>query len=185
MGPLHLRLALPGAAMLALTPFPAQAQLDDSTVAAVMAECRKIADHDARMACYDNIPLGTGPVASAGSGAAASAPAPTASPAPPAPPAPPPAQQFGSNQLPRERTAGSADQAREAITASVTDAAERSPGIYLLTLDNGTQWQLVDAAPPSYNPPWRGSDVEIASAAMGSYMLRYDGQRGLRIRRVK
>lgn len=179
MAPLHLRLSLPGYTMgltlLALAPVPAQAQLDDSTVAAIMGECRKIADHDARMACYDNIPLGAGAVAP-----------PAPSPAPPASTAPQAqAQQFGANQLPRERAPAADRQGREAITASVTDAAERAPGIYLLTLDNGTQWQLVDAAPPSYNPPWRGSDVEIASAAMGSYMLRYDGQRGLRIRRVK
>jgi hypothetical protein len=97
----------------------------------------------------------------------------------------PPSQPrgFGSNQLPRTAPERAAEP--HELTANVAGAAEREPGVYLLTLEDGTQWQFVDAAPRSYAPPRAGSKVEIVAAAMGSYLLRFDGQRALRVRRVR
>lgn len=142
-------------AVAALSPSVVAAQIDDAT----MRECRRIADSAARVACYDNIPLGEEPRAA------------------------PQPRDFGSNQLPRAAPARTAEP--EDITATVASAAEREPGVYLLTLEDGTQWQFVDAAPRSYAPPRRGSTVEIMPASMGSYLLRFGEQRALRVRRVR
>lgn len=146
-----------------LSPAAAHAQLDDATIGRVMRECRRIADTSGRVACYDNIPLGEDPQAT--------------------PAAAPPPRGFGSNQLPRAEPERAVD--ADEMTATVASAVEREPGVYLLTLEDGTQWQFVDAAPRSYAPPRRGSRVEIIAASMGSYLLRHAGQRALRVRRVR
>lgn len=157
-------LALAGLAAVALSPDVAQAQFDDPTVTTIMRECRKIEDATARTACYDNIPLGdaaTPPITAVA-----------------------PRQNFGSNQLPPRPGPDDATEPDE-ITATVSASIEREPGIYLLTLEDGAQWQFVESAPPAYNPPGRGSKVEISRASLGSYLLRYAGQSAIRARRVR
>jgi hypothetical protein len=149
-----------------LAPATAHAQLSDGTVASILRECRKIADTAARVACYDNIPLGEQ--------AAAAPPAPANASAP---------RGFGANQLPQTPEERAAEP--EELTAAVASAVQREPGIYLITLEDGSQWQFVDPAPPSFEPPRRGATVEISSASLGSYLLRYAGQRALRARRVR
>jgi hypothetical protein len=155
-------------------PVSAAAQLDDAAVASIFRECRKIEAADARMACYDNVPLG---VPSAGEVPGSSA----RQAAPPVPPTH--AAGFGANQLPR-RAAESAS-APSRITAVLADAAVLTPGVYVLTLEDGTQWQFVDTVGSSYGAPRRGSTVEIAAAALGSYLLTFDSQRAVRVRRVR
>src|SRR5690606_37088826 len=166
---LRIKLLLGGMGVLAV-PTGAAAQLSESAVVDILRECRKIGDVAARAACYDNIPLGQ-------PGAAPLEQAPAASPsaAPAASPAP---SRFGSNQLPQARGAEAGEP--EQINARVTAVTQREPGIYLLTMEDGAQWQFVDAAPSSYDAPRRGSEVEIFSAALGSYQIRYAGQRALR-----
>ncbi len=162
-------LALAGiACAFAMTP-AAQAQVDDRTAVSVMRECRKIADVSARVACYDNIPVDAAPVAAA----------------PPAPAPAPSAQGFGADQLPREPRPRRAEPSAQELTARLARAQERQPGIWLLTLEDGAQWQFVDAMPASYNPPGKDSSVRIESAALGSYLMYYGGQRAVRIRRVR
>jgi hypothetical protein len=159
------------AAWAMLVPATGAAQVGDRGLAAALGECRKIADPGGRTACYDAIPLGE--------------------PAQPAPAAPPLASRpeqpagtgFGSNQLPRAPAAG--EREPERISAQVSQAVERQPGIYLQTLADGTQWEFVDSAPARYDPPRSGSSVEIIRASMGSYLLRYAGQRSVRARRVR
>jgi hypothetical protein len=162
--PQSAALSLAGLAAVALTPTVAHAQLDDRTVTTIMRECRKIEDAAARTACYDNIPLGQGAT-------------PSAAPAPPR-------QDFGGNQL-QPRPQPDAPAELDEITATVAASIEREPGIYLLTLEDGAQWQFVESAPPAYNPPGRGSKVEIGRASLGSYLLRYAGQSAIRARRVR
>ena len=159
-------IALAGIAAMVLAPGVAHAQLDDRTVTSIMRECRKIEDATARTACYDNIPLG---------GAAAPSTPAVASPA---------RQGFGSNQLP-PRPEPLAVAEPDEITATVIAAVEREPGIYLLTLEDGAQWQFVESAPLTYDPPRRGSKIEIIEAALGSYLLRYADQTAIRARRVR
>jgi len=154
------KLAL-GAALPALVALPATAQPDDRPLRERLRACAGIAEVAARVACYDAI----------------SADEPAASSAPAAAPA-----GFGGNQL-RARAAGAAE--AEAIEATVADAVERQPGIHLLTLEDGAQWQFVESVPASYSPPRRGSTVEIRGASLGSYQLRFRGQAAVRVRRVR
>lgn len=159
------------AAILMLIPASGQAQGADRGLAELLRKCRKLADLDARTACYDGIALDEE--------------------APQEKPAAPPSLAdgerqagtgFGGNQLPRT---SAPDPEPERISTRVERAVERQPGIYLLTLEDGTQWQFVDAAPTAYDPPRAGSSVEIIRAAMGSYLIRYAGQRSVRARRVR
>lgn len=172
---LRIKLLLGGMGVLAAVPTGAAAQLSDSAVVDLLRECRKVGDVAARTACYDNIPLGQ-----PGATPVEQAPAASPSAAPAASRAP---SRFGSNQLPQARAAKAGEP--EQINARVTAVTQREPGIYLLTMEDGAQWQFVDAAPSSYDAPRRGSEVEIFSAALGSYQIRYAGQRALRIRRVR
>jgi hypothetical protein len=155
---------LAGAVFLVLGTGTAHAQLDDATIA--VRECRKLTDGAARIACYDNIPVGQqadGPALPQASIVQAS-------------------PDFGSKQLPRPAAAPA--EPRE-LTARLSAVAQRRPGVWLLTLEDGAQWEFIDSVPPSYAPPRRGDTVELIGAALGSYLLRYDGQRSVRIRRVR
>ncbi len=164
------RFPTPIAAMLvALAPAAGHAQTDRG-LAEHMRACRALADAGARTTCYDGIAL-DGPDSQDQ-------------------PGPTPATErehradaaFGRNQLPRTPAA---EPEAERISARVTRSVERQPGIYLLTLEDDSQWQFVDAAPAAYDPPRPGSLIEIASASMGSYLIRYAGQRSVRARRVR
>lgn len=172
--------------------FPAAAQDEDyRAIVTIMRACAQIEDVAARVMCYDNNirppasasrlappapatpavtpPLSQGP-------ARAASPSTAASPAPQA--------SFGSETLPRS-VAESAAPAGEAITARVTEARLTQPGIYLLSLADGTQWRFTDAAPTTYDPPRSGDEVTIERGALGSYLMRYNSQRAQRMVRVR
>lgn len=143
---------------------------DDRTVAGRVRQCRSLSETAARVACYDNIDVGTEP----------------ASAAPAAIAAPPQASRpgaFGSNQLSRAPDVRAVQPER--IEAGVAAVTEREPGILLFTLADDTQWLSVDTVSQSYKRPRRGATVEIVSASMDSYLMRYGSQRSIRVRRVR
>jgi hypothetical protein len=167
-----------GAAVLASVPAPAQA--DPNTVLDILAECLKIGDVMARVACYDNT------VRSARGTAAAT-----------------PSGQGGIPQDDRVPIAagGALDAGRESTrsrrfaaaplgeaarsTPTVAAVAERRPGAYLLTLADGAQWEFAEDMPLSYLAPRQGLTVEIERGALGNYRMRFDGQQPVRVRRVR
>lgn len=169
------------AALAAASAVPAIAHTGDAAIATAVRECRQISNSVVRTGCYDAIPLG--------SPQAATTPAPTTAPpqrqaAVAAPTvSPPPAASFGQNQLPRDPVA-SHDEPRM-VNARVMTAQERQSGVYLLTLEDGAQWQFIDAVARSYDAPRPGSVVEIHRASMGSYLMQYGGQKGIRIQRIR
>ena len=71
------------------------------------------------------------------------------------------------------------------IVAHVTAIAEQAPGIYLVTLADGAQWRFVDAAPPAWSAPRAGAQIKLERGSLGSVFLSYDGQRRLRVTRVR
>lgn len=180
-----------GAAMLAWAPAPALAQVDRDIVMNIMLECAKIGDPTARLACYDNnirsagasvaaavpgrgpVPQGGGaPVASggtAGFGLNTARPQQSAAPR--------------QNFRPQQGFGAPASQGRR-ITPTVAAVATRGPGAYLVTLEDGAQWEFAEDMPLSYRPPERGSTVEIERGTFGSYLLRFDQQQPVRVRRV-
>ena len=74
---------------------------------------------------------------------------------------------------------------RHQITARVTAAAQREPGIYLVTIDGDAQWLFSESVSRTFRPPVRGSSVEIQRGALGSFLMVIDGQQAVRVRRVR
>jgi hypothetical protein len=145
---------------------PASAEEDYRAIVEVLRACAEIEDGPARMTCYDaNVRPRS---------------------APPAARVDPPADAvhrpggFGSESLPQQRPREEAD----ALEARVASARERQPGKFVLTLEDGAEWEFVEAAPSAYNPPRAGASVRIERGSLGSFRLRYASQRAIRIRRV-
>jgi hypothetical protein len=176
---------LAGAAVAAVGSMPAAAQVPDNVVLNIMRECARIDDPTARLACYDNniraaganprsVP-GQGPVVQGGGGVAG----PGASGGP---------GGFGGESVKTDERFDSYEErglGPDAITARVTAATQREPGVYLVTIDGDAQWLFSDSVSRTFRPPTRGSSVEIQRGALGSFLMVIDGQQAVRVRRVK
>ena len=174
-----------GAATLVLPGIPAMAQVDDGIVVNIMRECAKIDDPTARLACYDNNIRAAGaspraavpgrmqaPQSSAGAPAASNTP-----------------QGFGAEsvrapQQQRVQAPSPSGQVDE-ISASIASITQRGPGIYAFTIEGGAQWQFAEGVSLSYRVPRVGSTVEIDRGALGGYLMRFDRQEPVPVRRVR
>lgn len=165
-------------------PAIAQPQEPDyEAIVRVMRECAKIEDIPARVGCYDNTinaeqlinrsaatqsetdqPAQRAARASARTGGSQAA-------------------GFGAASL-REPAPPRSAEADE-VELVVRQADRLEPGIFVLTLNDGSKWRFVVAVPPSYDAPRSGSKVELARASLGSFQMRYAGQRPVRIRRIQ
>ena len=159
-------------AAVAMTAPTAAAQDGEAAIRSQLRACSQIGDVAARVACYDAL--------SSGGAEAAAAPLLQAAPEP---------RGLGCEQVRRARTPQAERATMQAepdsIEATVAAVVQREPGIHLLTLEDGAQWQFVEGVPLSYNPPRRGSKVEIRGASLGSYQMRYQDQAAVRVRRVR
>lgn len=174
------RVAAVTATALAALPLAATAQADRSAVLNILVECAKIDDPTARLACYDNNIKAAGGVARAtvpgrdrvqGGGAPIAGNTGTTG--------------FGGESV---RTADRFDRPAgqiQSIRPKITAVQPREPGIYLVTIEDGAQWQFADAVSQSFRIPRVGSIVEIERGALGSFLMRIDGQEGVRVRRVR
>jgi hypothetical protein len=154
-------------AALALMAFQAVAA-DDASV----LRCRGVADPQARLSCYDALPLGPAAV-----GVPTPARAPTTAPAAPAP-----VQRASEDRF------GIESQARETPLAAIES---RIPGRFegwqantRIRLANGQVWQIADGS-------FRILDLDnpkvaIRRSAMGAFYLDLEGDnRSPRVRRVQ
>lgn len=165
---------LAGTAFLASVAAPAHAQGNDAILLNILRECAKIDDTAARVACYDrNIgrDASTGPSTAPAVGDAVPRSEPRA-----------PSGFASETVQPRNEPAPQRD---ERTSAQVAAIAERAPGLYVITLDDGAEWQFTSSAPFSYQPPRPGSTVDIRRGALGSFLLRYEGQPSVRVLRVR
>jgi len=137
--------------------------------------CSKIEDVLARAACYDRNICAPATAAQAEEATAAAPTQPARSGA--AAPA-----GIGSKSLPRPRSQAEEPQEAE---LQVARASSREPGIYVLTLNDGAEWQFVEPAPAAYDAPRAGSKVKISRGALGGYLMRYAEQPAIRIRRIR
>lgn len=162
------------AAMAVAWPLPATAQDEDfERTVIIMRACAQITDVAARVTCYDNTM------------APAVAQPPAARPPVATPPQP---QGLGAEQVVPDRVQArevARERQAENLVAQVTGVARVSPGIFTLTLADGSQWTFVDEAPFGYAAPRAGSSVRIERGSLGSYLLRYDSQQSLRVRRLR
>lgn len=70
----------------------------------------------------------------------------------------------------------------ESITGEVGRAHRDQTGKWVVVLTDGAVWRQIDSE--SISPgPRAGSKVEIRKAALGSFFMKVDGQRGVRARR--
>lgn len=174
--------ALPALGLiLALTASPAMAQVDDAIVLNILRNCAQIDDATARLACYDNniraaggqprnsVP-GNMPTPLRGGSAPLDSSGPSG---------------FGAEDIrTQDRFATPAGQVDE-LRARVSSVSERQPGVYMVTLEDGAQWLFAESVPFSYRVPARGDQVEIDRGALGSFLLSYDRQASVRVRRVR
>jgi len=188
------RIAAPFIALALCGGVPAAAQeqpADYEAIVRVMRGCARIADMAARVACYDSTVGAEQLMADAATVPERGPPVEIVSPPTPDPrlavapprtkPAPP--ASFGAEALPQPREV---QQERERhVQLAVSGAQNVEPGIYVLTLEDGSQWRFVDAVPPSYDPPRSGEHIELARGALGSFRMSYADQRAVRIRRVR
>ena len=180
-------LAAGAASLLLLAGMPAEAQMDQNTAVNILRECARIDDPSARLACYDNnirnvggtarvavpgqMPVvqgGRAPVVQGGA-------APLAANGP---------SGFGADDVrgtTQERYAAQVQQ----IDGQVTAIRPREPGIYAFTLEGGAEWQFAEGVGSGYRVPRAGSTVEIERGALGSYLMRFDDQTPVPVRRVR
>ncbi|OYW45215.1 MAG: hypothetical protein B7Z08_08675 [Sphingomonadales bacterium 32-68-7] len=166
--------------VLATLPVPAAAQANREAVLNILVECAKIDDPTARLACYDNNIRQAGGVARSTVPGAVRAQGGGA----PVMPAQGPGG-FGAETVRTEQRVRAPDAQVDSIRPKVTAVSMREPGIYLVTIEGGAQWLFTDGVDASFRPPRVGSIVEIDRAAMGSFLMRVDGQEGIRVRRQR
>ena len=183
---------------------PANAQVSNEVVLNIMRECGKIDDPTARLACYDNnirqagpttrtsvpgrmpVPQGGAAPIAANSPQNFGLPAPRTS-APPPPSAAPQnsPQGFGSESVRTpQRFETPAGQLQE-IHPRIASIRPREPGIYLITLEDGAQWLFSEGVSASFRVPQAGATIEIERGALGSFLMRFDDQQAVPVRRVR
>ena len=169
---------------LAMLASPVAAQVDDNVVLSILRQCARIDEASARLACYDNnIRVGNTDVARPSVPGVMPRPQ-VGAPGPNAAPNSAPSG-FGSEALRRpEQSAAPAGQVEE-VSARVRSAAQQTPGVYLVTLEDGAQWQFAETVDFGYRAPRQGSTVEIKRGALGSFMMVFDNQRSVRVRRLR
>ncbi len=64
-------------------------------------------------------------------------------------------------------------------------SGEREPGVYLVTMEDDTQWVFNESVSSTYRVPEVGSTVEIERGALGSYLLRFNNQGAVQVRRIR
>lgn len=70
------------------------------------------------------------------------------------------------------------------VKVTISTATKRPDGTYRFTLDNGQVWEQVETDKVSGLKPLPAS-AEIRKASLGSFMMKINGGRSIRVRRVK
>jgi hypothetical protein len=70
----------------------------------------------------------------------------------------------------------------KSIESTIRSAHTDGDGRWVITLEDNSTWAQTDNYPLAVNPK-RGHKVKIVKASMGSYMMRVNGQPGVRAKR--
>jgi hypothetical protein len=186
--------------LLVLAGAPAGAQMDQSTAVSILRECARIDDPSARLACYDNNIRNVGGTArttvpgtvQVQGGAAPVAPISpqsfglrTPDPSAPAQAAASGPQGFGAEDVRTpERFSTPTNQVQQ-ISARIASIRPREPGVYAFTLEDGAQWLFAEGVSSGYRVPRVGSTIEIERGGLGSFLMRFDDQAPVPVRRTR
>lgn len=161
----------------ALCVWPAYAQPSMGGRAALvqkLADCRKVADDSARLACFDAAATALEQAEAKGDIVVVDRAQ---------------AQQvrrqaFGLS-LPSLSVFDRGDKPEQvnSIESVITAARADSTGRWVLTLEDGSTWTQIEVDPPAIKPK-AGKPVRVRKAPMGGFLLNVDGQHALRVRRT-
>jgi hypothetical protein len=70
------------------------------------------------------------------------------------------------------------------LSATVADAHQRGDGKWVLELEDGAVWTQIDDE-RILRDPKKGSKVEIRKASLGTYFINVEGQRAIRAQRTR
>ncbi len=79
---------------------------------------------------------------------------------------------------------GLSNEEANSLTDEVSAADQRADGRWVLTLKSGAVWRQTESDTPNRDPH-PGSMVLIKRAALGSFIIRIDGQPGVKFARVQ
>jgi hypothetical protein len=166
------------AAVVAIATVPAMASAAPapSPVLVRLESCRSISDASARLACFDResaalvSAVHTGNVAVVDQGQMREARR----------------SLFGFQmpKLPFFAGDKSADTASDQLESTVRSVEGIGRDRYRVTIADGAVWETIDS-PMRLAEPRPGNRIVIKKASLGSYFLRFDGQLGVKGRRVK
>ena len=168
-----------GAASLFLAGAPAAAQIDQNTAVNILRECARIDDATARLACYDNN------IRNVGGAARATVPGQVQVQGGAAPVAANSPRGFGSEDVRVPERSSAPSETLQEINARITSVRPREPGIYAFTLEGGAEWLFAEGVSSGYRMPQAGSVVEIERGGLGSFLMRFDDQKPVPVRRVR
>ena len=90
---------------------------------------------------------------------------------------------FSLPKLPFFSGDDSAKDQQDEITATVASASALGYGKYRVRIEDGAIWETTEGW-PTLREPRRGDTVVIKRGSLGSYLMKIDGQRGLKAKRV-
>jgi hypothetical protein len=142
---------------------------DDAAMADhAILKCRALGDTQARLACYDTIPVGASPVAATPAAAAAAAPAAS------------PEQRFGLEQVRRKEEAE--PKSIESTIEGNFDGWEAGAQIHLA---NGQVWRVVDGSSAVLSP-MKNPKARVTRNMVGTLFLEIEGTNNSpKVRRVR
>lgn len=79
---------------------------------------------------------------------------------------------------------GNGDAAEAELVTKIDPAFQASTGRWAILLDGGARWNQLDTQVLARNAA-RGMQIKIRKASMGSYFANIDGQRAIRMTRVR
>jgi hypothetical protein len=152
---------LPALLVLSLLSVSGTALADDAAI----LTCRALAESQARLACYDRIPVGAQPAAVAA--ASAAAPAATAE------------QRFGLEQVKRKEAEP------QSIESTIEgDFSGWDPGAQI-RLANGQVWRVVDGS-SAVLTPMKNPKVKVTRSMLGTLFLEIQGTNNSpKVRRIR
>ena len=169
-------------ALVGLAAVPATAQVSDGVVLNIMRECAKIDDATARLACYDNN-IRSGGAAPARSSVPGRMDTPETSRG--AAVSTTGRSGFGAEDIRTPERFESGPGELDRLSSRIASITPLQPGVYRFTLDDGAEWVFSESVDRTYRAPRRGSTVEIERGALGSFLMHFDDQGSVRIRRLR